>query len=1058
MWPTAAPWVLGTFTEKTESENGISAKQQYCFDAANGFLKRVRTLAQGTSPGANDLLVVFSGSQPACSPSAEGVGNVECEDYYGGDSQSLSTSSDLCGMSLPGGGNQYRILHTYSAGSLATTKYDGMTYFSTNNVINAATGLVKTSTDTAGLTTDYTYDQLGRITSATPQSGSDALTVYHYTKARWEAPTPTTAHVDIEVKPNGGGNDLTASRIVIDDFGRVGRRRRYLGSGNPLTIDESWEEATDLLPANQNDWSSVDYVYNALGWLTKTSVAYGPDVPLNWTIRSNFDAFGRPGTVTAPDGSAITLGYTGDRKTTRTVKIGTSYNPTTREIGQSFSTTKEIYDRQGRLYQVTEPSGAGGANVTTTYSYDVGGRLHQVFTGSGGQSQTRTFTYDNRGFLLSEQHPEKGALGNGSVLYSGYDARGHAGRKQDGPANGDFDLLYTYDRGERLTKVRETRLTGVDHRVLKEFTYGTSNSAADRSNGKLKTASRHNWVEYPHGSTSVIDAIVAETYTYGGRGGRVSQRTTTDPGHSFNQSWTYNELGEVATTGYPSCTFSPCNSQVPAPGRTVSFFYTKGLLTSVPGYADTIDYYSNTMLHQIQHDNHVTYTLGMDPSGMKRIAYIKLEGQHLTATPYLDYYYDGAGNVVRIEDEDYPRDLVGRVTAGDFITGEHQGYTYDFFGNMTSKATTRPGEGTTTQTFTMVGSTNHISGVGYDDAGDQTSWGPYAYGYDAFNMMQTYTGGGIDKLFLYTADDERYWTLDYSLDPDHPQETFTLRDLDGQVLRQYRTANGTPGPWQWAEDYVYRDGKLLSAAVPGEPGPRQFHLDHLGTPRLATDSNGGGLGLHTYFPFGEELIPHDDPEQMRFTGHQRDISFPGTADDLDYMHARYGSPPTGRFMSFDPVGGNPRVPQSWNRYAYALNNPLSFTDPLGLLYRGQTAGSAFTDQTTVCVNAETGQPCPTRDPMSEQWIWDSAHRSRTSPSPERSGCDFGCQVMGQVAQTTRPIAGITEGVSILATNLFLATVAPELLVAEGVAVEVGVESVSEGASAAEEGTSTMRIN
>jgi hypothetical protein len=117
----------------------------------------------------------------------------------------------------------------------------------------------------------------------------------------------------------------------------------------------------------------------------------------------------------------------------------------------------------------------------------------------------------------------------------------------------------------------------------------------------------------------------------------------------------------------------------------------------------------------------------------------------------------------------------------DFITGQGRKYT-DLFGTMTSKPITRLGEATTNQTFTMAASTNRISGVGYDDDGDQAFSGPYAYGYDAFNMMKTYTGGGIDKLFLYTAADERYWTLDYSLAPDHPQETFTLRDLDGQVL------------------------------------------------------------------------------------------------------------------------------------------------------------------------------------------------------------------------------------------------------------------------------------
>ena len=161
-------------------------------------------------------------------------------------------------------------------------------------------------------------------------------------------------------------------------------------------------------------------------------------------------------------------------------------------------------------------------------------------------------------------------------------------------------------------------------------------------------------------------------------------------------------------------------------------------------------------------------------------------------------------------------------------------------------------------------------------------------------MMKTFAGGGNGKTFIYTADDERLWELDYSLDPQHPRETFSVRDLDGKVLRLYTTSDPEAGPWQWVEDYVYRDGLLLSAVLPGESGPRQFHLDHLGTPRLATDHSGHGLGLHTYFPFGEELLPEQDTERMKFTGHERDLGLGGTTDDLDYMHARYSSPSSGK--------------------------------------------------------------------------------------------------------------------------------------------------------------------
>src|SRR5713101_2759690 len=53
----------------------------------------------------------------------------------------------------------------------------------------------------------------------------------------------------------------------------------------------------------------------------------------------------------------------------------------------------------------------------------------------------------------------------------------------------------------------------------------------------------------------------------------------------------------------------------------------------------------------------------------------------------------------------------------------------------------------------------------------------------------------------------------------------------------------------------------------------------------------------------------------------------------DFMFREYSSNQQGRCISPDPAGlaaVNPTNPQSWNRYAYASNTPLTVIDPLGL--------------------------------------------------------------------------------------------------------------------------------
>lgn len=134
----------------------------------------------------------------------------------------------------------------------------------------------------------------------------------------------------------------------------------------------------------------------------------------------------------------------------------------------------------------------------------------------------------------------------------------------------------------------------------------------------------------------------------------------------------------------------------------------------------------------------------------------------------------------------------------------------------------------------------------------------------------------------------------------------------------------------WNEDYVWRGGQLLATVQPNSSGEfkRHFTLNHLGSPVMVTDGQGQRVARYREAPFGEDMTAgwSQDYFALRFTGHERDYHQAGVLDDLDYMHARHYTPHVGRFLQIDQVLGRLESPQSWNRYAYAANDPVNFVD------------------------------------------------------------------------------------------------------------------------------------
>jgi RHS repeat-associated protein len=108
----------------------------------------------------------------------------------------------------------------------------------------------------------------------------------------------------------------------------------------------------------------------------------------------------------------------------------------------------------------------------------------------------------------------------------------------------------------------------------------------------------------------------------------------------------------------------------------------------------------------------------------------------------------------------------------------------------------------------------------------------------------------------------------------------------------------------------------------------------LGSARLETTPTQTIYGDVAYAPYGETYAGSGNID-FSWTGINADVE-PANPETLyDFPAREYGI--QGRWPSPDPLGMgavNLANPQSWNRYAYVLNNPLAATDPTGLCSDG----------------------------------------------------------------------------------------------------------------------------
>jgi RHS repeat-associated protein len=167
-------------------------------------------------------------------------------------------------------------------------------------------------------------------------------------------------------------------------------------------------------------------------------------------------------------------------------------------------------------------------------------------------------------------------------------------------------------------------------------------------------------------------------------------------------------------------------------------------------------------------------------------------------------------------------------------------------------------------------------------------------------------------------------------------------DEDSTLIADTLTGGATT-TWGQSARYIYlptASGPMPVAAIYGTKH-YAIQSDHLNTPRRLVQSDGQVAWQWAYSAFGDE---QPTIAKNRFANTALNQSFgstmvpavtfnlryPGQYFDqesgLHYNYHRSYSATTGRYTQSDPIG----LDGGWNRYSYVGQNPLQFTDPLGL--------------------------------------------------------------------------------------------------------------------------------
>lgn len=595
--------------------------------------------------------------------------------------------------------------------------------------------------------------------------------------------------------------------------------------------------------------------------------------------------------------------------------------------------TDKLYDNYGNLQKVSQPFPGSAATLWSTYAYDTYDRPTSITEPSGritthsysGNSVTTvedkistTRRYDAQSNLLSVTDPA------GTITYN---------LRPDGQpysivAPGNVTTSLEYDPMGRRTS-------------LTDPSYGVTSYSYDASGNMLKETDADNRViNYSYDGYNRVSTVTTPefvtTYSYNAHDELIGESTN----NGTSKTFTYDDIGRLSTWK---------ESVVDNKWLQKEFTYVGGNVSSIKyssqsGSLTTENYtYANGYLSEIKlSDQTSIYKLSKEND-------LGLPSEIVTGNTTRNYDYNAYG---------LPTGRRSKTTASTF---QNFGYTFDV---TTSNLTSRKDNGR-----------NLSESFGYDNLNRLTSYSGKTATFDVKGNVTQKSDAGT---FGYTRTDKPYAISEATISgnsiPVRSQNVTynsfkrpnTISEngyaaaftYNGQYdrVKMNLTKNGTRqltryylgGCYELDEtstglkkEKLYLGGDFYNASsvyVKEDLGSGQLYAiyrDYLGSITHITNASGAVVQELSYDAWGRlrnpsnQVVYAPDQEPVLFlgrgyTGHEHLPQF-----GLVNMNARLYDPVLGRFLSADPYVQAPDFSQSFNRYAYAMNNPLKFVDENG---------------------------------------------------------------------------------------------------------------------------------